>query len=237
MRFDRIVEAAAQAGLTDIGLTDHPFHEGLERHHEALDRARSRCRADLRIWIGAELEVVGMGRLILPPNRLPHANYLIAAPSHYDIEHFPPVPHLDDPMEWADRLLTDLENVPGSGAHAIAHPFFVHELMRSAHNGPRFPPLAEVLAEMRPKRLEHLLTVLAEHRIALEISPRIVVRADFELFMESFYRQAYRMGLRFLLGSDSHRPDTIGRLGRAEDFIRRIGLGPDDLWHPDLVRG
>jgi len=236
MSLDRILEAARAAGLRDVGLTDHPFHEGLPHHHEALARARAeREAAAINVWIGAELEVVGPERLILPPERLPLADYLLAAPSHYDLEHFPPVQNLNDPMEWADRWLRDIENVPGSGAHAIAHPFYVPEFVKPSGTRGDLPPLADVLAEMRPRRLEHLLDRLVEDQIALEISPRAATHPDLEAFLESFYEKALRRGMRFLLGSDSHRPSTIGHLGRAEDLLRRLGVRDEHLWHPRLL--
>ncbi len=236
MSFERILAAAEAAGAKDIGLTDHPYHPGLAKHHEALCRARERYgKGPVRVWIGAELEVVGIGKLIIPPDQLPQADYIIAAPSHYDLQHFPPVPHLDDPMEWADRLLTDMENVPGSGAHIIAHPFFVTAIMRPGEKGPRLPPIADIIAEMRPKRLDHLLDRIAEAKIALEISPRISVKPEFEAFIEDWYRRAKQRGIRFSTGSDSHRPLTVGKLGPAEKLIGRLELGPRDFWHASQV--
>jgi len=234
---DRIVEAAIAAGCAEVGLTDHPYHDGLARHHQALNHARERLApAGVRIWIGAELEVVAMGELIIPPSRLPLADYLIAAPSHYDLVGAPPVRDLADPLEWADRLLTDLENVCGSGARAVAHPLYVQEIVKQGPAGRRCAPLAAILAEIRPKRLDHILDRFAEEHIALEISPRLAAHPDFERFMEEWYRRAHRRGVKFMTGSDSHRPHTVGRLGPAEDFIRRLGLSADDFWHPSPAR-
>ncbi len=239
MSLDTIIETALAAGLKDVGLTDHPFHDGLFHHHEALAHALAgRGKMPLRVWIGAELEVLGPEQLVIPAARLSRAEYLIAAPSHYDFEHFPPVPHLEDPMEWADRMLTDVENVIGSGAHIIAHPFHVHEFVASAGGHWHLPPLAAVFAEMRPRRLENLLDRLAEDRIALEISPRVAAHPALEAFLEDLYRKALRRGIKFSLGSDSHRPQTIGQLRGAADFVRRLGIGEEHLWHParDIVK-
>ncbi len=234
---DRIVEAAVAVGCAEVGLTDHPYHEGLARHHQALNHARERLApAGVRIWIGAELEVVAMGELIIPPSRLPLADYLMAAPSHYDLVGAPPVRDLADPLEWATRLLTDLENVCGSGAHAVAHPLYVQEIVKHGPLAAQCAELTAILAEIRPKRLDHILDRFAEERIALEISPRLAAHPAFERFAEDWYRRAQRRGIRFLLGSDSHRPHTVGRLGPAAAFIRRLGLGADDFWHPRLAR-
>lgn len=234
---DRIVEMALAAGCKEVGLTDHPYHEGLERHHQALARARERlANSGVRIWIGAELEVVAMGRLIIPPERLPLADYLIAAPSHYDLANSPPVKNVKDPVEWADRMLTDLENVCGSGAHAVAHPLYVQQFIRDGSPAYRYAPLKAILAEMRPKRLDHILDRFAEERIALEISPRLTLHKEFEAFIEEWYRRAHQKGIKFMLGSDSHRPWTVGRLGLATNLILRLQLTEKDLWHPGLRR-
>ena len=232
----RIIAEARGAGLSDIGLTDHPFHDGLPRFHAALRHAlNSRDTGSLRVWIGAELEVVGPERLIIPPARLPDADYLIAAPSHYDLEHFPPVQNLEDPAEWADRLLRDMENVIGSGAHAIAHPFYIIEFVRASGARWGLPPLSRVFAEMRPRRLENLLEGLIEAGIALEISPKMCAEPTLQDFLEHWYREALRRGMKFLLGSDSHRPHTIGQLRAAEQVVRRLGLRESDLWHPRML--
>jgi histidinol phosphatase-like PHP family hydrolase len=235
MSFARIVEAAEKAGLAEVGLVDHPYRPNLARHHEALDRARQDCAARLRIWIGAELEVLGLGRLAIPPNELPHADYILAAPSHYDLQNYPPVPNLADPVEWADRLMTDMENVPGSGAHAVAHPFFVYGMHVSPPAGMELPKIVDVMKEIRPKRLEWLLERYAAERIALELSPRLCYAPEFEAFIEPVYRRAKSLGIRFLVGSDSHRPPTVGQLGKAVDFAGRLGIEPRHLWHPGLA--
>ncbi len=233
MSFAVIADTARAAGLKDIGLIDHPYRPDLQRHHAALNQARAQHDGAPRIWIGAELEVVGMGKLIMSPADLPHADYILAAPSHYDLIHYPPVPHLDSPIEWADRLLTDMENVPGSGAHAMAHPFFVYALHVAAPEGMVLPRLEDVLAEIRPKRVEWLLERLAEAEIAIEISPRLSLNPAFAPFAQWFYKEAKQCGIRFLFGSDSHRPNTIGTLGKARAFAEGLDLGPEHLWYPE----
>ncbi len=229
----RIVDQARFRGMTDIGITDHPYQAGLARHHAALARARDGLEGPPRVWIGAELEVAGMERLVIPPNELPDADFILASPSHYDLANAPPVSNLDDPMEWADRMMTDMENVPGCGAHAIAHPFFVYGLhMGRAAGIEGLPFIMDVMAEIRPKRMDWLLERLASERVALEISPRMTYVPAFQAYMENLYGRARRAGVRFFLGSDSHRPGSVGDLGEAAGVVARLGLGEGDLWHP-----
>ncbi len=234
MSFPAILEAAQKAGVPEIGLTDHPHRPGLERHHRALDDARESHRGPVHVWIGAELEVIALGRLIVPPPELPLADYFLAAASHYDIVGDPPVPNLEDPVAWADRLLTDLENVSGSGAHVIAHPFYAYALLRAV---PGYPTarMDDIIEEIRSRRVDRLLEMLARESIALEISPRLCMHLGLETFIEDTYRRAKQAGVKFSTGSDSHRPATIGQLGQAEYLVQRLGLGPGDFWHPALV--
>jgi histidinol phosphatase-like PHP family hydrolase len=236
MSLSAILEAAAAAGVKDVGLTDHPYRPGLAHHHEHLDRGRRAAGSPVRVWIGAELEVLGPQRLVLSTADLPLADYIVAAPSHYDLINFPPVSRMDSAAEWADRLVGDMENVPGSGAHAIAHPFFVYAIVVANPPGLQLPKVEHILPLIMPRRLNNVLEKLAGESIALEISPRAVQTPAFAAFMEDFYRRARRMGIRFLIGSDSHRAATVGRLGGAAALVERLGLTPDDLWHPAMAR-
>ena len=232
MSYPAIVEAAERAGLQEIGLTDHPHRRGLARHHEALDRMRDEFPPRLKLWIGAELEVMGLGQLIIPPPELPLADYLLAAPSHYDLINFPPVNNLEDPVAWADRMMTDMENVPGSGAHGMAHPFFVFAIIVRPPAGMKLPLIEQIFAEIRPRRMSRLLERLAEGRVALEISPRLSCTPTFEGFLEGMYREAKAAGCKFYTGSDSHQLETVGKLGRSEAFAQRLALEPTDFWSP-----
>ena len=232
MTVQAMVEAAEGAGLAGLGFTDHPHRPGLAQHHLSLRHALDSVESPVRFWIGAELEVARFQRLVIEPRALPHADYLIAAPSHYDLIHFPPVPNLEDPAEWADRLMTDLENVPGSGAQGIAHPFYVYSILVEPPRGMVLPLMAEILAELRPKRVERWLEKCAESNVALEISPRIYTTDVFAGFVEGVYQNARRIGCRFFTGSDAHRLERIGSLGRAVDLPGKLGLTEDDLWFP-----
>jgi histidinol phosphatase-like PHP family hydrolase len=234
MTVSAILEAAHAAGLESIGLTDHPHRPGLARHHHSLQHARSSSDSPVRLWIGAELEVAGFQKLVIDRGDLPDADYLLAAPSHYDLVHFPPVDHLEDPVEWADRLLTDLENVPGSGVQGIAHPFFVYSILVRPPPGLALPLMGEIIAEIRPRRLDHWLEKCAATGVALEISSRMAISAAFAQFMEQTYRRAHAIGCRFFTGSDAHRLDRVGQLGKAADMPARLGLTEKDFWHPGL---
>ena len=235
MSFPAILEAAEKAGVREIGLTDHPHRPGLARLHRALDAARGSHQGPVRVWIGAELEVASMGRLVVPRSELPLADYIIAAASHYDIVGRPPVPNLEDPVAWADRLLTDLENVCGSGAHVIAHPFYSYALLRAVPGHPT-ARIDDILEEIRPKRVDRLLEMLAREPVALEISPRLCMHLGLESFIEATYRKARALGVKFATGSDSHRVPSVGQLGQAEYLLQRLELGPEDLWNPSMAR-
>lgn len=236
MTFSAIVSKAESAGLKDIGISDHPFRHGLAKHHQAIATFRKSMDSPVRLWIAAELEVVALGQLVLSSEQLPLADYLLAAPSHYDLIQAPPVRNLSDPLEWADRLLTDIENVPNSGADAIAHPFFVMALQTGGDPAWGLPFMSQILSEMRPKRLEWGLDRLAADQLALEISPRLTYLPVFEQFMSVYYRKAKSRGMRFLLGSDSHRVSTIGDFDKLQAFMKGAGIEPSDLWHPEMSR-
>ncbi len=234
MSFANVMEAAADASLAEVGLTDHPHRPGLARHLQALDRLRETQRGPVHVWLGAELEVTGFQQLAIPPAELPHADYLLAAASHYQLPGGAMVVWPDDPVTWADRLMTDLENAVGSGAHVIAHPFYAYILVQPVP-GVRRPALDDILGEIRPARVDRWIERVAEEGMALEISPRLCVHLGLESFIEEVYRRARQAGVRFAPGSDAHRPGAVGRLGQAEHLARRLGLTDEDWWSPTLA--
>ncbi|MDZ4199049.1 MAG: hypothetical protein U1E27_07170, partial [Kiritimatiellia bacterium] len=119
---------------------------------------------------------------------------------------------------------------------AIAHPFFVMALQTGGDPQMKLPFMLQILNEMRPKRLDWMLDRLAEDHIALEISPRLTYLPVFQEFMAGLYRKARTKDIRFLLGSDSHRLITVGQYDKLLGFVQSIGIGPEDLWHPEMSR-
>lgn len=232
MSFEAIVDAAERLGLEEIALTDHPFRRGLFDHHASLESGRWRRKSPVRLWIGAELEVAGPGRLVFDATDLPLADFIMAAPSHYNLTQRPPVADLSDPVQWADRILSDMEHVPESGARVLAHPFFVYSLVVAAPAGMRLPALTEIITAFDPARLSKLLGRLADDEVALELSPRSLVHPDLQRFLCGFYEEAHRRGVRFTIGSDAHRLANVGQVDSVVAFAESLGLGPADFWHP-----
>jgi len=233
MDFSGIVAAAMDAGLTGVGLADHPFRSGLAEHHESIDAFRKKMFAPLLIFIGAELEVAGPGRLVIDPASLPMADYIIASPSHYDVFEDEPVEDMSDAAQWADRIVADFANVVGTGADIIAHPFYVCPLIFDEPKGVGFPSIGDVLHLIDRVRLRRALNDLAEQGVALEISRRALSHPALQCFLEGVYLEFKDMGGKFSLGSDAHSLEYVGKLGeRTEEIIANIGLESEQLWHP-----
>lgn len=231
MEFSAIVAKALERGLRGVGFTDHPFRRGLAKHHLEIDEYRKKLYAPIDIFIGAELEVAGPGRLVIDPEDLPVADYIIAAPSHYNVLQEEPVENMSDARQWSERLLMDFRNVLGSGADIIAHPFHVYSLQYNLPAGIGFPPLGDVLKLMDRERLRGIMKRLAEEGVALEISRRAHSDPALRSFLEGVFLEYKEYGGKFSLGSDAHSLDRVGVLGSdTENILAAAGVSREDLW-------
>jgi len=233
MQPSAIVGRALERRVETIGLTDHPHQSGLAAHHAELAAFRSRCAAPIRILIGAELEVIAPGQLIIDPADLPLADYLLAAPSHYDLENDPPVEDLRDARQWAKRILRDFQWVLGTGAAGVAHPFYVFYLIIRSPEEDALPHVGEVLECVDVDTLQWTLEAMRDEGIALELSRRLTSHPTFEEFMGIVYGMARDIGVRFFTGSDAHQLDVVGLFpDPLRRFIDRLDLSEKDLWCP-----
>ncbi len=228
-----IAGRALEMNLESIGITDHPHQDGLDWHHDELASFRERCAAPLRIYIGAELEVIAPGRLVIDLAKLPLADYLLAAPSHYEIESDPPVDDLRDPRQWAKRLQRDFQWVLGSGASGVAHPFYVFNLIAGYPEHIGLPHVGEVMERLDIDVLRHVMAGMEREGIALELSRRVNSHPTFEEFMGILYGMAKEIGVLFFTGSDAHKIDAVGVFETPlRRFMSRLGISESDLWSP-----
>lgn len=233
MNFSTMVGRALERHIETIGFTDHPHNNGLAAHHVELASFRERCAAPISILIGAELEVIAPGRLIVDPADLPLADYLLAAPSHYDLASDPPVDDLRDARQWGHRILRDFQWVLGSGAAGVAHPFYVFYLIVRDADEEVLPHVGEVLECIDVDTLQRTLEAMRDEGIALELSRRLNSHPTFEEFMGIVYAMARDIGVRFFTGSDAHQLDVVGMFPESlRQFIDSLDLKEEHLWHP-----
>ncbi len=231
MRFSAIVAAALDAGLESVGFSDHPFREGLAAHHEKIDEFRRKMYVGVKVFISAELEVIGPGELVLDPADLPLADYIIAAPSHYNVLKDPPVEDMTDADQWAVRMVNDFANVAGSGADIVAHPFYAYSVIFNEPKGMGLPSIESVLHAIDRTKLRDALEAISADGVALEVSYRAHSHPALKGFLQGMFLEAREFGIKFSFGSDAHRLQSVGLFeARTMEFMEGIGLREEELW-------
>jgi histidinol phosphatase-like PHP family hydrolase len=223
---ERLVTRAADAGLALLGLTDH-IHGNEPTRLEEIYALAAHVRSQawpVRVWVGAELSLLGPGRMPVAPHQVAGLDYVLVSPNHVG------VPHVEGPHDWtpesvAHWLLDHLAAAIDERPLAVSHPF--------DHGFELRVPAAAVFAAFDRERIRALLVWAAKRRVAIELNARKVRRAP--AFYQELIGLARDTGARFTLGSDSHSPDEMaygGADGREqyEELLRRIGLTPALVW-------
>ena len=78
-----------------------------------------------------------------------------------------------------------------------------------------------------PERVDRVLDVLVQYKMALEINPR------YEIPSFDIIRRAKERGIKFTFGTNNVDAD-FGRLEYAVEAIDACGLTPDDIWFPSM---
>lgn len=76
------------------------------------------------------------------------------------------------------------------------------------------------------ERMDRVISVLADHEVALEINARYRIPSI------AFIRKAKAAGVKFTLGTNNGGANDLGRLEYCLDAIREAGLAPEDIWLP-----
>ena len=112
-----------------------------------------------------------------------------------------------------DQTVLILTNEP---ADIYANPTFLPDEMQDGYD--RY---------WTPERVDRVLDVLEQYKIALEINPRYMI-PSFDII-----RRAKERGIKFTFGTNNVDAD-FGRLEYAVEAIEACGLTPDDIWFPSM---
>lgn len=206
MEIDAIVAAAADLGLHTLALTNH-HHPGeddqrLRATLAQRDAWQERGGGPVRLLVGAEFSAYGIGLFSDTPatNRL--AEFRLYAPNHY---HHPEWEHPADtsPRGYAEHALAVIRATILSGrADCLAHPF-TGDYLRNRLASP-----TEVTRVLTDAELAGILDLARLHYVAMELNAKAALRDPD--FARRFWRIGRQIGVRFLFGSDAHKPAEVG---------------------------
>lgn len=219
-----IISRAMERGVRYLGLIDHIF---AFTDPSILDSTREECRASdggPELFFGCEADVLSVGRTTVTQEMIDTLDYIMVAANHFttDISKMVDMPDSDDPVAIGRHFLKMFNYAATLDyADVIVHPFFVMQ-------GP-FDP--SVIYTLKEEDLIPGIEAAAANNIAIEISRRSITPDHIE-FLTPFYRLCKQAGIKFSIGTDSHRLEDVGRTDLLTPLIQELGLRDDDFWIP-----
>ena len=222
------VEAAHDAGVDEIGFTEHAYYFTQLRTLWSVPYQVERCVYDLDAYVGAVLQARERGlpvklglELDYVPGREDETRALLA------------------PYPW-DYLLGSVHFVDGlgiDGAPRLADAVGVEEmwrryfemLTRAAGSGLfdslSHPDLAKVFGDRLEYDYTDISDAIAESGVAVEVSTAGLRKPVGELYPHPDFLGACReRGVPVTTGSDAHVPSLVGRdFDRARELLRSAG--------------
>ncbi|MCL4424815.1 MAG: PHP domain-containing protein [Firmicutes bacterium] len=218
------IRAAQKRGLRIIGISDHGprmlFGLGVNRPETLLHIKEETRRLagefpGISILTGVEANVIGTdGRLDVPSSVLRQLDYVMAG-LHLEII----------PASLGDGRKIILDNALGARlSHRVARRARVENtkaLVEAIHKN-------DIDIITHPG-LQLSIDTWELARAAAVRGTALEINAGHRQMTLEFVLLAHRAGARFVLGSDAHRPDRVGRLDYAVEVARKAGLSARDI--------
>ena len=133
MTLEAITREAERCGLVEIAITDHSdiwLHNKTVPQNEILKQQRDSLDTKVRIRIGAEISLYGVGKYSQTPEEIAAMEYRLFAQNHYHVEGWEQ-PEEQTPEGYARHTLECLEELFTTDyADCIAHPIVPVKLKR-----------------------------------------------------------------------------------------------------------
>jgi histidinol phosphatase-like PHP family hydrolase len=219
-----IVDRARERGVKYLGLTDHVFGFTDPAILKCVRQDCSPRDGDPEVFFGCEADVMSVGSTTVTPEMIDTLDYIMVAANHFanDWQKMVEMPISNDP-EVVGRHFLKMFNYAATLDYAdvIVHPFYV------------MPGSFDVAAiyTLTEKDLIPGIESAAANGIAVEISRRSITPEHID-FLTPFYRLCKEAGVKFSVGSDSHRLEDVGRTDVLTPLIRELGLQDEDFWIP-----
>jgi hypothetical protein len=124
---------------------------------------------------------------------------------------------IGDPQDFMEQLVSNIEKIFNTEpVHLYANASYIPEELN-----PRYDEL------WTPGRMDRVIKVLAEKKIAMEINDRRKIPSA------AFIKRAKAAGVKFTFGTNNAGGDDLGRLVYCIAMIEQCGLKPEDMWLPN----
>ncbi|MBR4940909.1 MAG: PHP domain-containing protein [Clostridia bacterium] len=204
MTFEALVKKAEESGFDTIAITDHSNlgeGESITRCYEITKKMRDEYKTDMRILVGSELSLYGVGKFSETPEVMRSLEYRLFAQNHYHIswwEH----PEDRSPRGYVDHMIACLESLFETDyADCIAHPLAAVKL--KAFDDPNV--LANAITE---NDLGGIMEKAEKAQVAWELHRGVV--NGWPAFARKFYNIGREVGAHFVYASDAHSLATVG---------------------------
>lgn len=220
---DENAAAAVRAGLRAVGIADHgpaslfgigvPSLSHFARIRREVDRARRRW-PQVRILFGVEANLISLrGDLDVPEEMQNDFDFVLAGLHPY----VRPLSLHDGLALGCVRLMERLSSLPRSKARAKNTDALIRAVYRNhidviAHPGYRIPVDTRALA-----------------RACAEVGTALEINSSHDHITLEYVEIAAAQGATFVIGSDAHIPDRVGRFERALALAKAAGLTPREV--------
>ena len=233
MTFEAVLDAAEEAGLTRIGVSDHCYSfelnslriKSLREELEQAARERS-----IQACLGVEAYLLSHRSASIHANVAGLFEYVLMAPNHYHIR------GVDRPISLEPRLLADHElymfesaaNNPATDV--VAHPFRLSPRVYRMEPDRLAQLSNDMMEALDQKRLAETLDRMREREVAVELNAGALETAGGSL--DRFYRLCIERGTMIAFGTDAHSLNEIAPTAETARYVESLNAPAELVWQP-----
>ncbi len=234
----KLLPQAVALGLKLVGFSDHvwmnqaiapsPWYrpQDASQIQKLRDELAEMGSLPLRVSVGCEADMRAPAEFSITHDFAESMDHVLLSCSHFHMKNFVEQPADSSPRAVAEHLMRFFISGVKSGlATSIAHPFLpIGDVER----------LDAIIGSLSENELMDVLSLAAEHRVALEITRSFLPKENNErtFSLETPLRiltLAKKAGCRFTFGSDAHSMQMFVMLPRLEKIVDMAGVTEADL--------
>ena len=200
MTFINIVREAERCGLQDIAITNHSdpgCHYNICENNKKLIKLRNETPSSVRVKIGAELSVYGVGKYSESPEFIKSLEYRLFAQNHYHLTNVWEQPEERTCEGYAKHMLAVLNELFNTDyADCIAHPFAPIKIKD-------LPESEKITGFISDEELGDIFEKSEIAGCAWELHKACVL--GWPDFARRFFNIGREAGVHFTFASDAHR--------------------------------